>query len=139
MPLPADLPDAPIAFMDRDCALCSFGAQMIHRLDRTGQVRICPVQSQTGQAVLAHYDMALDDPDSWMFLEAGHASFDFDAMIWLGARCGGVGYGLQILCILPKPARDALYGLIARNRYRMFGRGDMCGLPDPAFQKRLIE
>lgn len=111
MPLPADLPDAPIAFMDRDCALCSFGARMIHRLDRTGQVRICPVQSQTGQAVLAHYDVALDDPDSWIFLEAGHASFDFDAMIWIGARCGGVGHAFKSFASCQNPRAMRYTGL----------------------------
>jgi predicted DCC family thiol-disulfide oxidoreductase YuxK len=138
MTLPAHLPDAPIAFMDRDCALCGFGARVIHRMDRGGDIRICPIQSETGQAVLAHYEMVLDDPDSWIFLDAGTASFDFDAVIRLGVRCGGFGRLLAVLRLLPRPARDGLYRLIARNRYRMFGKGDLCALPDSAFQRRLL-
>nr|WP_322788868.1 DCC1-like thiol-disulfide oxidoreductase family protein [Aliiroseovarius halocynthiae] len=43
-----------------------------------------------------------------------------------------------VLRLLPKPIRDWLYQRVARNRYRLFGHRDMCALPDPTFQKRLI-
>jgi predicted DCC family thiol-disulfide oxidoreductase YuxK len=137
--MPDDFGPEPIAFMDRDCALCSFGARMIHRLDRSGEIRICPAQSPLGQSVLAQHDMALDDPDSWIFVEDGVAHFDFDAVIRVGARVGGFGRLLLILRVIPRGPRNRLYRLIARNRYRWFGKGDFCALPDPSFRARLIE
>jgi len=39
---------APIAVMDAECAVCSWGAQTIHRLDQSGTVRICPIQTPLG-------------------------------------------------------------------------------------------
>ena len=132
------LPEGPVAVMDADCALCSFGARMIHRLDRSGTVKICPVQTGLGQRLLAEHGISGTDPESWLFLADGKAWTDFDAMAEVGWRSGGWGRGLILLRAIPKPLRDWLYRRVARNRYAVFGRGDMCAIPDPAFRARLI-
>lgn len=130
--------NAPIAFMDADCALCSRGARMIHALDRSGTFRICPVQTDLGHAILDHYGFQPGDPESWLILDQGHIYSDLDALAYLGRVTGGWGHVLRTVMILPKPLRDWLYLRVARNRYRLFGRGDLCALPDPSFQKRLM-
>ena len=111
---------------------------MIHRLDRSGQVRICPIQSPLGAALLRHYGMAPGDPSSWLFLDQGRAHRDFEAVLHAGRRFGGWARLTGVLWALPRPLRDALYLWVARNRYRLFGRADLCALPDPAFQRRLL-
>lgn len=128
----------PIAVMDAECAICSWGAQMIHRLDRTGTVRICPVQSPLGAALLRHYGLRPDDPTSWLFLDDGQPHVDFEAVLHAGRRFGGWAHLTSVLRIVPKPMRNWLYQRLARNRYAVFGRADMCALPDPDFQKRLL-
>lgn len=129
---------APIAVMDAECAVCSWGARMIHRLDRSGTVRICPVQSPLGTALMRHYGLRPDDPASWLFIDNGQAHADFDAVLHAGRRFGGWVRLVAVFRILPKPARDWLYRRLARNRYALFGRADLCALPDPAFQRRLL-
>ncbi|MGQ0799856.1 MAG: thiol-disulfide oxidoreductase DCC family protein [Pseudomarimonas sp.] len=129
----------PVAFMDGSCALCCFGARLIARLDRAGVVRICPVQTSLGGALLRHYGLDQHDPDSWLLLDAGVARGGFDAMAHLGKRCGGWGHGLRLLMGLPRPLREALYQRIARSRYRLFGRADLCGLPDAGLRARLLQ
>ena len=130
--------DAPIAVMDATCALCSFGARMIHRLDKSRTIRICPVQSPLGQSLLTRHGITATDPESWLFIADGRVWTDFDAMAEVGLRCGGWGRLLGLLRLIPKPLRDWLYRRVARNRYALFGRGDMCAIPDPAFRARLI-
>lgn len=129
---------APLAVMDADCAICSWGARMIHRLDTSGRVRICPIQTPLGAALLRHYGLEPTDPSSWLFIDEGRAFQDFDGVIHAARRFGGWGRLATVLLILPRPLRDWLYQRLARNRYAIFGRGDMCALPDPAFQKRLL-
>ncbi len=129
---------APMAVMDADCALCSFGARMIHRLDKTGTIRICPVQTRLGQMLLTKHGIMPTNPESWLFIADGRVWTDFDAMAEVGLRCGGWGRLLGLLRLIPKPLRDWLYRRVARNRYAVFGRGDMCAIPDPAFRARLI-
>ncbi|UFS67395.1 DCC1-like thiol-disulfide oxidoreductase family protein [Paracoccus denitrificans] len=128
----------PVAVMDAECALCSWGARMIHRLDRTGTVRICPVQSPLGAALLRHYGLEREDPSSWLFIDGGVAHVDCDAVLQASRRLGGWTRMAGVLRIFPRPVRNWLYRRFARNRYALFGRADMCALPDPAFQRRLL-
>ncbi|MCB2117552.1 MAG: DUF393 domain-containing protein [Rhodobacteraceae bacterium] len=136
--VPAFDDSAPVAFMDGDCALCSFGARMIDRLDRSGEIRICPVATPLGRAMLRHYGLDPDDPESWLFLDGGRVRCDFDAMAHVGLRSGGWGRLLGLLRLIPRPLRDGLYRRIARSRYALFGRSDLCALAGPRLRARLM-
>ncbi|MGV2980899.1 thiol-disulfide oxidoreductase DCC family protein [Camelimonas sp. ID_303_24] len=129
----------PLAVMDASCALCSWGARMINRLDRSGEVRICAVQSSLGGALLAHYGLDARDPSTWLFIDGGLAHRDLDAVIHAGRRFGGWARLAGVFALLPGPGRVWLYQRLARNRYAWFGRGDMCAIPDPALQRRLLQ
>ncbi len=111
---------------------------MIHRLDRSGTVRICPIQSPLGASLLHHYKLLPEDPASWLFIDRGVAHVDFEAVLHAGQSFGGAARLVGILRIFPKPLRDWLYSRLARNRYALFGRGDLCALPEPGLQKRLL-
>lgn len=128
----------PLAVMDANCAICSWGARMLHRIDGAGTTQIAPVQSLLGQALLRHYGLDPNDPSSWLFLHNGVAHVDFDAVIYAGRHFGGWGQLARVLQLIPKPIRDWLYQRLAQNRYRVFGKADLCTLPDPALQKRII-
>jgi len=128
----------PIAVMDADCALCSWGARMIHRLDKSGEIRIAPIQSATGADLMRKHGLDPVDPDTWLFIEDDMVWHDFDAVMRVGKRCGGLGHALSALKVLPTPLRRWLYRRVARNRYAVFGRGDMCALSDPDFRARLM-
>jgi predicted DCC family thiol-disulfide oxidoreductase YuxK len=128
-----------IAFMDGACVLCMTGARMIDRFDSTREVGISPTQSDLGNAILKHFDMAPEDPDSWLVLDNGRAYTALDAIIHLGRKIGGIGNVLRIFSILPKPLRDWLYRRLARNRFAILGRRRTCELPTPTLQARLIE
>ncbi|MDF1720769.1 MAG: DCC1-like thiol-disulfide oxidoreductase family protein [Minwuia sp.] len=130
---------APVAFMDGDCVLCTTGARVIARLDHRLGIRICPVQSALGQAMLAHLGQDPDDTETWIYLRDGQAHAALDAMICMGRDIGGPGWLLQPLRLLPRGGRDWLYRRIALNRYHLFGRTDMCAVPDPKLRRRLIE
>ncbi len=127
----------PVAVMDGECALCSWGARTIARLDRAGEFRICPTQSPTGAALVRHFGLEPEDPETWLFLENGQAWSGMEAIIRIGARTGGAGRLASIMRVLPRGGREWLYRRVAHNRYR-FGRSDMCALPDPELARRLL-
>ena len=125
--------------MDGECALCSAGARVIARLDRAAEFRICRSQTGLGRSLLLHYGLSPDDPESWLYIVDGRAHTSLDGMIRVGSRVGGLGRLLQPLRLLPRPLQDWLYRRLARNRYRLFGRTDMCSIHDPALRARLME
>ena len=119
-------------------ALCTFGARQIHKLDTAADIRLCPIRTERGQALLLANGLDPLDPDSWLFIADGSVWRDSDAMIRVGERCGGWGRVLSLIRLVPRPMRDWLHARIARNRYAVFGRGDICALPDRAPQARLV-
>lgn len=129
----------PVTVVDGDCALCTIGARLIARFDQAAEFRICPTQTELGSALLRHYGLNADDPESWLYIIDGSAFTSLDGMIRAGARVGGAGWLLQPLRLLPRLVQDWLYLKIARNRYRLFGRTEMCAVPDAALRARLIE
>lgn len=126
-----------IAVMDGDCALCSWGARTIARLDKDETFRICPVQSETGSALVRHYGLDPADPETWLFLENGKAWSGMEAIIRIGERLGGMARLASLMRVLPRSLREWIYRHIARNRYR-FGRSDICAIPDEKLRRRLI-
>ena len=128
----------PRTVMDAHCGLCSRGALWITRYDKRDEFRIIPLQSELGVALMRHYGLDPDDPLSWLYIEEGRAYTSLDAFIRVAVRIGGVWNTMRVLRIVPVKLQDLAYGLVARNRYRWFGKTDMCNLPDAALQKRLL-
>ena len=128
-----------IAVMDGTCALCAFGARMVNRLDKAQKIRIAPIQGQVGSQLMLDHGLDPLDPDSWLLIEAdGSVHRDLDALIRLGQITGGIGWGLISLRIIPRPARDWMYTKVARNRYALFGRADICAIPNETLRARLL-
>ena len=125
--------------MDGDCALCSTAARRIAALDRRDEVRITTMQRPLGRALLEHYSLDADDPATWLMLRDGQARGSLDAMLALSAHLHPVFRPLGVLRLLPVRVQDWLYARIARNRYAMFGRDDLCAMPDPDLRRRLVE
>lgn len=127
-----------VVVVDGTCGLCSRGARWMARHDRRGVFRIAVTGSDLGRALMRHYGLNPDDPDSWLYLKEGRALFGMEAWIEVLTEIGGAGRLARVIYVLPKRLRAALYPLVARNRYRFAGRADLCALPDPALQARLI-
>jgi predicted DCC family thiol-disulfide oxidoreductase YuxK len=61
-----------------------------------------------------------------------------DAALTVLSLLPGWGW-VRVLLMVPKPLRDAVYGLVARNRYRIFGKYDACFVPDADLRARVLE
>lgn len=135
---PFDVPDH-FTVMDANCGLCARGAAWIARNDADQKFRIVPVQSELGAALLRHYDMDPEDPLSWLYIAEGHARTSLDAIIRVGQELGGMWKILAVFGLLPRGAQDYLYGMVARNRYKLLGSKSFCDIPDPRIQSRIIQ
>lgn len=124
--------------MDAHCALCAKGARWIAHSDKAEKFRIIPLQSERGKALMRHFGMDPEDPTSWLFLDQGTAHHSLDATMAVGQHLGGIWHLFSVFKLLPKGARNGLYRLVARNRYKLFGTEDMCAMPDPKVQARLL-
>ena len=70
-----------------------------------------------------------EDPSTFLVVDGGRAYIASDASIHVAAAVGGLWRLARVARVVPRTWRDALYRLIARNRYRWFGRRTTCYLP----------
>ncbi len=126
----------PLFVFDGTCVLCSGGAAWVMRHDRAGRIAFTPAQGAIGQALYRHYGLAIDD--TYLFLAGGRAHGLSEGYFQVARVLGGVWRAAALLRLVPRPLRDALYRLVARNRYRWFGRVEACTLLTPAQLARLL-
>lgn len=121
---------------DGTCVLCSGGASFLMRHDRRGRVNFTSAQSGLGQALYAHF--GIDWNATYLLVTQGRAYTESAGYLKLCAVLGSWWRLLAIGKIVPERWRDALYGLVARNRYRWFGTADQCALLTAEQRSRLI-
>lgn len=135
---PAPRFDRPVIVFDALCVLCAANAQFVLKHDRRGHFLLASMQNEVGASIYRHYGVDPADPDSFVVLEAGRILRDSDAVL---AVIGGLGWPWRIARIakfIPKPWRDWAYLLVARNRYRIFGRREVCWIPTPEQANRVL-
>jgi predicted DCC family thiol-disulfide oxidoreductase YuxK len=134
-------PAHPTILFDGLCNFCHGGVRWIIAKDPHARFRFAPLQSPVGRALLAQYAPTVNPeaPDSLVLIDNATAHLRSDAALHI-ARTLGFPWSLaRPLLFLPRPLRDALYNLVARNRYRWFGRKEACPLPTPEFRARFID
>jgi len=135
---PDSLMDNPIAIFDGMCHFCSFSIQFLLKRDKRGVFRFTPLQSPFGSALMEQHGLDPTDAQSILLVKDGLAYVKSDAVLELIADLGPPWRLLKPFFIIPNTWRDALYDIIARNRYRWFGKRDVCYAPTAAEQSRFI-
>ncbi|MPZ56891.1 MAG: DUF393 domain-containing protein [Rhizobiales bacterium] len=117
-----------LILFDGVCVLCSRGCRFVSKRDRRGYFRYVPIQLAEGRAIAEQLGIDPDRPDSFAFVAHGRASVKSEAALRI-ARELPRWRGTWVFHLIPRVIRDAIYDLIARHRYRWFGRRDDCMLP----------
>jgi len=127
-----------IVLFDGVCNLCNASVTFIIDRDRRGRFAFAPLQSEVGRALLRRHGPWPDAIDSVVLVEGGRAYTRSRAALRIARRLDGAWPLLYGLAVLPTPVLDALYDLVARNRYRLFGRTGACRVPTPALRARFL-
>lgn len=127
-----------IVVYDGDCNLCAAIVQFAIRRDRRGRLRYAALQSESGSRLLARHGLQREATETFVFVEQDTAYTRSAAALRLVRRLDGAWPLLSALTIFPRFLRDPLYALIARNRYRWFGRREQCMLMRPEWRERFL-
>ncbi len=130
--------ESPFVLFDGVCNLCNGTVKTIVRFDRKGQFHFASLQSEYAQALIERHELQ-DFPESVILFYGGKCYYKSDAVMKM-ATLLGFPYSLLVVGkVLPRAWRDAIYDLVARNRYRWFGKRESCMLPDENLRKRFPE
>ena len=135
----------PIILYDGVCGLCNRLVQFLLRHDKHGRLRFASLQSDFAAKVLSRHGIDAKDLDTLHVVEHYDQPDErvlqrSDAILRAGRELGGIWSWLATLGkAVPRPLRDLFYRIVARNRYRMFGKYDTCMLPDPNQRSRFLD
>jgi predicted DCC family thiol-disulfide oxidoreductase YuxK len=121
---------------DGVCVLCTTGTRWLMNHDRKGQCHFTSAQSELGRSLYHHYKIDMDG--TYLLIVNGRAYTASRGYIELCGLLGGWWKILRIGLLIPEPLRDWCYALIAKNRYRWFGKTEYCTLLTPEQRARLL-
>jgi predicted DCC family thiol-disulfide oxidoreductase YuxK len=130
--------DQPIFLFDGVCVFCSRSVRFVVRFEREARIRFVAIQSAEGRALAAEHGVDADDPDTFLFIDEGTPYPKSDGVIALFRHLSRPWRWLSVLGAVPRPIRDWMYGRVARNRYRIFGRTERCMMPTAALRARFV-
>lgn len=130
-------PDDGIILYDGVCVLCSGWMRFVLRRDASHLFRFTPIQSDYGRALAQALGINPDDPDTNAVLWKGIAYRRSDAALRVVSLLPGWGW-VRVLHAVPAFLRDAVYKLIARTRYRVWGRHAACDVGGKAYAQRVL-
>lgn len=126
-------------FFDGVCNLCNgYVSFLLPRTDDT--LMFAALQSEEGMAVQSHLGSdAGTAPDSILLVDTdGRVYVRSDAVLKVVSSLGGIYRTAAAFWAVPRVLRDAVYRLVARWRYRVFGRREVCRVPTPAERDRFL-
>ena len=132
-----------LVLYDGVCALCDGTVRALLVLDRGARLRFAPLQGETAREVLARHPDADRSLSTILYARGAGTSEESvhqrsDAVLSMLYDIGGIAAFAAVLRIVPRPLRDAVYDLVARHRYRWFGKYDACRLPRPGERARFL-
>ena len=131
-------PDDDVILYDGVCVFCSRWIRFVAARDVARRFRFTAIQSGYGTRLAQAFGIDPDDPDTNAVIHGGEVFFKSDAALTVLSNLPGWGW-VSVLRAVPKPVRDALDSLVARNRYRIFGKYEACFVPDAEMRARVIE
>ncbi len=133
-----------LVLYDGVCGLCDHFVQFLLRIDGQDQLRFAALQGSIGTGILQEAGRTAEALSTVIVVADYQAPsarllYRSDAALFVIASAGGIYATVRALRIVPRFLRDAVYNLIARWRYRIFGRFDACPLPRPATRAKFLD
>ena len=136
--------DKRIVLYDGVCGLCNRLVQFILKRDIHDRFRFASLQSEFGDQLLKRHGYDSRDLDTF-YLVTNHGKptesvlMRSDAILEVVATLGGVWKLAGVGAVIPKVMRDGMYSVVARNRYRVFGKSESCMLPSAEHRAKFLD
>ena len=128
----------PIILFDGVCNLCNRSVQYIIKHDPHAKFSFASLQSNVGKQLLKDYGLAENDLNSFVLIQNNRAFTRSAAALLVARQLKGFIKFMYGFIIVPPFLRNGVYNIIARNRYKWFGKKDSCMIPSPSLKARFL-
>ena len=130
---------ASVVLFDGVCNLCNGFVQFVIARDPAGRFQFGALQSASARRLLEGHDAPDPLPDAIVLVEDGQIFTRSTAALRIARRLTFPWPLAGVFFAVPRPLRDWIYAIVARNRYRWFGRREQCMVPTPELRSRFID
>ncbi len=134
-----NLKEERVILFDGVCNLCDGVVQFIIAKDKNNKFKFTSLQSSTGQSLLAKLNLPTDSYTSIVLIVGDRYFLKSTAVLRVLKELGGFWKLLYIGSIFPRPVRDFFYDLVAKTRYKLFGKREHCKIPTNDIQHKFLE
>ncbi|ADY53437.1 thiol-disulfide oxidoreductase DCC [Pseudopedobacter saltans DSM 12145] len=127
-----------VILFDGVCNLCNSFVQFVIKHDKKERFMFASLQSDFAQKTLVNSFVASQKLSTVVLLEDRKTYSKSTAALRVLKKLNGLWPLLYVFIILPTFIRDAVYNLIAKNRYKWFGKKDSCMMPSPELRRRFL-
>jgi predicted DCC family thiol-disulfide oxidoreductase YuxK len=126
------------------CGLCNRLNQFVLPRDSRGTFVFASLQSRVGRELVTRFGRNPDDLDTFFVISnyrrhSARLLSKSAAALFVAGELDAPWSWLRLFGVLPSALRDWGYDLIARNRYRVFGRYESCLLPTAEYKQRFVD
>jgi predicted DCC family thiol-disulfide oxidoreductase YuxK len=126
-----------LILFDGVCHFCHASINFVIDNDAENRYQFASLQSDYAQQVLAQYQRNNNDINTVFLIRNGKLYEKSDAALEIVRYLRGWSW-LALLRYIPQFIRNPVYDLVARNRYRIFGKSEVCRLPTAAQKARFV-
>lgn len=119
----------PIILFDGVCNFCNFWVNFVIDNDKKDTFRFAALQSEKGQLLLKKLKLNTSDFDTFVLIVSNKYFTKSTAALKISKELSSIVKIFYIFIFFPKPIRDFIYDLIAKNRYKFFGKKEVCRIP----------
>jgi len=127
-----------VVVFDGVCNLCAHSVRFILAHEQHPALAFAPVQSIAGARLMREAGLDPEDARTFLLVSEGNAYVKSDAALRVARFLRMPWRLIAMLRVVPRPLRDLVYDIVARNRYRWFGRSDTCIVPSEAIRARFV-
>ena len=123
-----------IIIFDGICGLCNKSVDILIKLDRKKQFLYTSLQGEFIKTLNIEPKI-----DSIIYYEDGDLFYKSTAILKILRSLGGIWVFANLFYIIPRAIRDFIYDLVAKYRYKIFGRMESCRLPKKGEEELFID
>ena len=129
-----------IILFDGVCNLCNGAVQFIIKRDEKDVFRYAALQSDLGKQLMSERNIDASQIDSIILIDPGVAFYiKSDAALEIGKQLSGYDVISSVLLWIPSSVRNIVYDIIARNRYKWYGKKEECMIPTPELKAKFLD
>lgn len=130
---------AKVLLFDGVCNLCNGAVQFVIKRNKAENIVFASLQSTVGKELLLENNLPADFLNSFVFLDDKKLYTKSSAALRVSKYLSGAWPVLQVFLLIPKFIRDSVYTIIAKNRYRWFGKMNNCWIPTRELKSRFLD